>query len=162
MAEVTFRAPFTLKLYVDRDTLHEEKFEKIPYVQDGAVFLFKDDEFGVNIDVRGGQVVDVAYAPVLADLTFRFSQRISRRNGVTMVLEMENHTDEVIVMDAMMTLPGDQDILRAVVFPVSPGIESQESWNHPIVQLVLYGFRTLSPQQVGVEPRRSGRHRVRH
>ncbi|MCL2466434.1 MAG: hypothetical protein FWF02_07460 [Micrococcales bacterium] len=147
MADVTFREPFSLKLHVDRETSYEETFEKIPYVQDGAVFLFKDDEFGINIELSDGAVVSVAYAPVLADLTFRFSQRISRRGGPAMVLEMENHTDETILMDAMMTVPGDDEILRAIIFPVSPGIDSQESWNHPIVQLVLYRFRTLGSEQ---------------
>src|SRR4051812_46784831 len=69
-----FRDPFTLKLHVDKEHFYEENFGKIPFVDKGDVYLFKGDEFGLNLDIKDGAIRGVKYQPddKKADVTLKF------------------------------------------------------------------------------------------
>lgn len=51
-----FHEPFTLKLHIDKEQYYEEKFDKIPFVNDGDVYLFKGDEFGLELDIQDNSI----------------------------------------------------------------------------------------------------------
>jgi hypothetical protein len=137
-----FRAPFLLKLRVDGKHYYEERFKPIPYVADGAVYLFSGETFGVNLRRAGDHVAGVVYQPDVskADVVFEFKQQ-QGPNGPVMVLILRNALKEKVLLDALMTVPGDKDVHPTDVLPVGPGHSNTESWPHPIVQLMLRNFR---------------------
>src|SRR5229473_3239782 len=44
-AAPVFRNPFTLKLHIDKEHYYEERFDKIPYVEQNDVYLFAGESF---------------------------------------------------------------------------------------------------------------------
>jgi hypothetical protein len=58
--DTVFCEPFTLKLHIDKEHFNEQKFDKMPFVQNSNVYLFKDEEF---LDVRNDSIVTVKYQP---------------------------------------------------------------------------------------------------
>ncbi|WP_347989639.1 hypothetical protein [Methylomonas sp. AM2-LC] len=138
-----FREPFTLTLHVDKERFYEEKLGKIPFVYDGDVYLFKGDEFGLNLDIQDNSIKTVKYQQDLkkADLTLKFTQEVKSDGTSMMILSMHNNTKHTLNVDALMTVPGKKGIAKTSILPLQPGISSFESWPHPIVQLVLRNIR---------------------
>jgi hypothetical protein len=58
-----------------------------------------------------------------------------------MMLVIRNKLKRRLYLDALMTLPGKEEILKTNIVPVEPNLSDFESWPHPIVQLVLRNFR---------------------
>ncbi|HSJ00925.1 MAG: hypothetical protein ACAI34_07130 [Verrucomicrobium sp.] len=141
--EAVFRKPFTLKLYVDKEHFYEEKFGEIPYVHSGNVYLFKDDELGLRLEMKGEVISKVKYEPDLtkADVTLKFSQKVSAEGTAMMLLHLHNNTKQTLNFDALMTTPGRKGIAKTSILPLLPGLSGFESWPHPIVQLVLQDIR---------------------
>jgi hypothetical protein len=54
--EPVFRAPFALKLHVDKEHYYEQTFDRVPYVADGAVYLFAGEAFGVNVTITDNRL----------------------------------------------------------------------------------------------------------
>ncbi|HEV8072255.1 MAG TPA: hypothetical protein VGP76_31350 [Planctomycetaceae bacterium] len=142
-ADAVFREPFTLKLYVDKEHFYEEKFGKIPYVHSGAVYLFKDDEFGLTLDIQNNSVRNVKYQKDLkkADVTLKFTQEVQPHGTAMMMLHIHNNTKQTLNLDALMTVPGHKEIAKTTILPVRPRLSGFETWPHPIVQLVLRNIR---------------------
>ena len=140
---VVFRAPFTLRVPVDREHFYEEKKGKVPYVYHGEVSLFLHDRFGLKIDVQDGSVRSVKYERDLskADVTLEFTQGDPVNGKATSLLKMQNRTRYTFAMDAAMTVPDRKDILSTSFTPVRAGLLHYESWPHPIVQLALRNIR---------------------
>ncbi len=140
--KAVFRPPFLLKLRIDEQHYYEEKFKPIPYVADGAVYLFSGETFGVNLRLTGNQVSRVVYQPDAskADVGFEFKQQQGPK-GPVMVLIIRNTLKQKVLLDALMTVPGDKDVHETSVLPVGPGHSNTESWPHPIVQLMLKNIR---------------------
>jgi hypothetical protein len=140
---VAFRAPFTLKLHVDKTHFYEQHFGEIPFVHEGDVYLFKGDDFGIDLVIRKSAVAAVKYQPATekADVKFKFSQEIQPDGSSTMTLLIRNATTHTLYFDALMTTPGNQGIAKTSILPVRPGLDSYESWPHPVVQLVLRHIR---------------------
>jgi hypothetical protein len=134
-----FREPFTLKLHIDKEHFYEQKFEKMPFVHSGNVYLFKDDEFGLILDVRNDSIVTVKYQPDVkkADVTLKFTQEVQPDGSALMLLNIHNNTKQTLSFDALMTLPQKKEVANTSILPVKPGLSGFESWPHPIVQLVL-------------------------
>ena len=157
-----FRAPFTLKLHVDKEHYYEEEFTKMPYVYQNDVYLFKDDAFGINFQIDEGKISKIAYQTNRnrADVTFTFSQEVSTNGEATMMLVIQNQSTNKLFMDAMMTVPGKKGISKTTIMPLRPRLgdgdswSSYESWPHPIVQLLLRNFRLNenSVEEKKVEP----------
>src|SRR5204863_89044 len=122
---------------------YEEKFGKIPYVHGGDVYLFKDDEFGVALDIQDNSIRSVRYQKDLekADMTLKFSQEVQPDKTAMMMLHIHNNTKHTLDVDALMTVPGRVGIAKTTILPVYPGLSGFESWPHPIVQLVLRNIR---------------------
>jgi len=122
---------------------YTESLGKIPYVFKDEVYLFKGDEFGVNLTFRGVQEAEVAYQkdPAKADLVFHFTQEVKEGEKPMMLLKITNQCKNPVFMEALMTVPGEKDIYDTTILPIDPGMSSYESWTHPIVQLVLRNFR---------------------
>jgi hypothetical protein len=141
--EAILREPFTLKLHVDKESFYEEKFGKIPYVHNGDVYLFKDDEFGLNLEMEGEAIHTIKYQPDVkkADVTLKFTQKIEADGAAMMMLIIRNGTQRTLNIDALMTVPGKKAIARTSILPIGPGLSAYESWPHPIVQLVLRNIR---------------------
>lgn len=137
-----FRSPFALKLHVDGQHYYEQRFDRVPYVADGDVYLFAGEAFGVNVAVTDDRLSRITYQRELAkaDLEFRFTQEESP-NGFTMLLVTRNKLKRRLFFDALMTLPGKTEIYKTSVLPVGPSLSNFESWPHPIVQLILRNFR---------------------
>jgi hypothetical protein len=140
--EPVFRAPFKLKLHVDDDRYYEQSFDRIPYVAGNDVYLFAGEAFGLNVTVTENEVSHIAYerSPAKADVELRFTQEKSQ-NGWMMMLVIRNKLKRRLYLDALMTIPGKDEILKTNVLPVEPNLSDFESWPHPIVQLVLRDFR---------------------
>ena len=139
------REPFKLKLRVDKSHYYEERYDRrIPYVADKDVYLFSDEQFGVNLDLKGDQVVAVTYQPDVkkADLWFNFGQP-KELGGIAMSLMIENKLKVWLQMDALMTVPDKKGMYKTSILPVSAGLSDYETWPHPIVQLVLRNFRVV-------------------
>jgi len=137
--KVVFRDPCTLRLRIDKKHMYVEDFGKIPYVQDGNVYLFAGEEFGLTLDIQNGSVRSVTYQPDVkkADVRLKFTQE-----KVMMLLVIENHSAEKLFVDALMTVPNKKGIFKTSILPIMPGgMAGYESWPHPIVQLVLRNMR---------------------
>jgi hypothetical protein len=115
-----FRPPFVLKLRIDGQHFYEEKFKPIPYVADGAVYLFSGEAFGINLRTTGNQVAGVVYQPEIAkaDIGFEFKQQ---QEPTGMVLIIRNFLKRKVLLDALMTVPRDKNVLRTDVLPIEPG-----------------------------------------
>ncbi|OFA04178.1 hypothetical protein [Duganella sp. HH101] len=61
---VVLREPYTLRLHQDKTHYVEYPVGKVPFVHNGSVYLFKDDYFGVNLDVQNDAVAAVSKGPV--------------------------------------------------------------------------------------------------
>ncbi|MDH4263656.1 MAG: hypothetical protein OEV78_11485 [Spirochaetia bacterium] len=138
-----FREPFTLNLHIDKEHFYEEKFEKIPFIHDGDIYLFKGDEFGLNLDIQDNSIRTVKYQPDVkkADVTLKFTQEVQPDGTAMMMLHIHNNTKHILNVDALMTMPGRKDIAKTSILPLQPGLSGFESWPHPIVQLVLRNIR---------------------
>jgi hypothetical protein len=148
--EPVFRPPFTLKLHVDDEHYYEQKFDRVPYVADGGVYLFAGEDFGIDVTVTGDRLSRITYRqdPAKADVEFKFTQETSP-DGFTMLLVTRNGLKRKLLFDALMTVPGKTEIYNTSVLPVAPSLSNFETWPHPIVQLVLRNFRfsESEPQQ---------------
>ena len=140
--EPVFRDPFTLKLGIDEKHYYEQHFDKIPYVIDGSVYLFKGESFGINVVIDGDRITGIQYQPDAAksDLSFRFTQEKSA-SGLMMLLTTQNKMKRKIFFNALMTVPRKEGVFKTSVLPIDAGLSNYESWPHPIVQLVLQDFR---------------------
>jgi len=141
---LVFREPFTLKLRVDKDHYYEERYEKrIPYVAEKEVYLFSGENFGVNLGMKGGDVVEMVFQPDIkkADVWFSFKQEKDLLEGIGMMLILQNKLKRQLQIDALMTVPGKKEIYKTSILPIDAGLSDYESWPHPIVQLVLRNFR---------------------
>jgi hypothetical protein len=145
--ELVFRAPFDLKLHVDKEHFYQEHFEKIPYVADNEVYLFAGESFGINVTVVDGQISGITYqpGPDKSDVQFKFSQEKSGNKAAPfmMMLATQNHLKQRLQFEALMTIPGKQGAFKTSILPVEPGLSGFESWPNPIVQLVLRNFRFI-------------------
>jgi len=138
-----FRMPFTLKLHIDKERFYEAKFGKIPFVNHGDVYLFKGDEFGLNLDIQDLSIRAVKYQPDVkkADVTLKFTQELQADGAAMMLLTIHNNTKQTLNVDALMTVPEKKEIAKTTILPIQPGLSGFESWPHPIVQLVLRNIR---------------------
>lgn len=138
-----FREPFTLNLHIDKEHFYEEKFGKIPFVHNGDIYLFKGDEFGLNLDIQDNSIRNVKYQPDVkkADVTLKFTQEVQSDSTAMMMLHIHNNTKHTLNVDALMTVPGRKGIAKTSILPVRPGLSGFESWAHPVVQLVLRNIR---------------------
>ncbi|MGH9691794.1 MAG: hypothetical protein ACRD4C_12075 [Candidatus Acidiferrales bacterium] len=140
--EPVVRAPFVLKLRIDKGHFYEERFGKVPYVAGDDVYLFAGDSFGINIISAHGRIPRISYQPdpARADLEFSFSQQRGA-GGFEMMLVIQNKLKCKLYLDALMTVPGKKGVYETDILPVPPNLSDYESWPHPIVQLVLRNFR---------------------
>jgi hypothetical protein len=143
LGEDVFRNPFDLHLEVDGQSYYEQHFDRVPYVHDGTVYLFKGDKFGISIN-KANSAAGIAYEPdpSKADIDFEFVQLRDKSGGYMMVLTIKNHTKHTVTMDALMTVPGNEGIIKTNVLAVPPGLTNIESWPHPIVQLALLSVKS--------------------
>lgn len=154
-----FRAPFTLKLRIDKARYYEEHFDKIPYVADGEVYLFSGEKFGINLTAAEDGTLGATYQPDVkkADVWFIFTQEKMDKDKLMMLLTVKSNLDRRLFYDALMTVPEKKEIYKTNMLPVEAHLSNFESWPHPIVQLVLGHFRFTEgvPKRVpgAVDPR---------
>jgi hypothetical protein len=139
---VVFRAPFLLKLEVDKGHYYEQQFDKVPYVADNNVYLFVKEKFGINVTIANDQIMGVSYQPnpKKSDVWFIFTQENSP-SGPMMMLVTQNKLKHRLSFDALMTNPGQKGIFKTSIIPIDASLSNVESWPDPIVQLVLRNFR---------------------
>jgi hypothetical protein len=127
--EIAFREPFTLRIKVDRQHYYQERYEKrIPYVAENDVYLFSDENFGVNLRIDGKNI-ELTYQPDLkkADVWFSFNQPKELRDGASMMLVIQNKLKRELRIDALMTVPGKKDIYKTSIVPIEAGRSDYES-----------------------------------
>ncbi|ELX13754.1 hypothetical protein Jab_1c23920 [Janthinobacterium sp. HH01] len=136
---VVFREPYTLRLHQDKTHYVEYPVGKVPFVLNGSVFLFKDDYFGIGLDVQNGAVAAVKYLPnpESADVSLRFTQSVKEDGSSMMLLEIVNRTKYTLMMNGVMVTPAGKGPVGTSIIPVQAGLVNFESWPHPIAQLVL-------------------------
>ena len=141
--EIVFRAPFTLKLHIDKENYYEESYDKIPYVHNGDIYLFAGESFGVNVDIKDNKIVGLKYRKdqQKSDIALRFTQEIKEDGSQIMLLNIENRLKQKLYINAKMTIPGKKGIYETSILPAESGLRGYESWPHPIVQLVLTNLR---------------------
>ncbi|MDP2922635.1 MAG: hypothetical protein Q8O30_02795 [Candidatus Omnitrophota bacterium] len=141
--EVVFRAPFTLKLHIDKENYYEASYDKIPYVHNGDIYLFPGESFGADVDIKDNKIVSLKYQkdPQKADIALRFTQEIKEDGSQIMILKIESKLKQKLYLDAKTAIPGKKGIFKTSILPVEPGLIGYESWPHPIVQLVLTNLR---------------------
>lgn len=140
---VVFRAPFTLKLHVDKENYYEESYDKIPYVHNGDIYLFAGESFGVDVDIKDNKIVGLKYQKdsQKSNIALRFTQEIKEDGSQIMMLKIESRLKQKLYVDAKMSIPGKKGIYKTSILPVEPGLGGYESWPHPIVQMVLTNLR---------------------
>ena len=141
--EVVFREPFTLRLHVDKEHYAEYPIGKVPFVHNGAVYLYKGDNFGLRVQVEDGVVKSLAYAAdgSTADVSLDFTQQIKEDGSAMMLLTIVNRTKYKLAMQALMVTPNQQRPQATSIIPIEPGLINFESWPHPIAQLVLHKLK---------------------
>ena len=144
--EPVFREPHTFRLHLDKERYMEQKVGKVPYVHNGAVYLFKNDNFGINLNVENGALGEISYLPAAdkADVSLNFSQRINADGSSMMMLEIVNRTRYTLNLNALMVVPNSKGPASTSILPVRPGLTNFETWPHPIAQLVLHKL-TIQP-----------------
>jgi hypothetical protein len=142
--KVEMRAPFVLTLHLDKEHYYEENIGEMPYVYENGIYLMKEDNFGVSLDIDGGKVRAVSYQPDLkkADMAFEFRQDVGADGSSMMMLIIRNRTTYSLQMNALMTVPGEKGQFETSIIPIQPGLTNYESWPHPIAKLLLYDVRT--------------------
>lgn len=137
-----FRESFTLHLPMDDKHYYEQKFEKIPYVYENTVLIFINESFGINLESSESGKFEVVYEKNIekADVLLEFSQKKLDEN-LTMILKIKNNTKKTLVMQGLMTVPGNKGVAKTSIIPINAGLVSFESWPHPIVQLALKEIR---------------------
>ena len=140
--EPVFRAPFELKLHIDNERYYEQTFDRVPYVADNDVYIFAGEAFGVDVTITDGEISRLAYQrdPAKGDVELRFTQQKSP-NGWMMMLVIRSKLKRRLYLDALMTIPGKEEIFNTNIIPVEPNLSDFELWPHPIVQLVLQNLR---------------------
>jgi hypothetical protein len=138
----TFRDPFALRLRIDKQHYYEERFDRIPYVAQDDVYLFAGEHFGIKATIANNEISGIAYEwdGRKSDVEFAFSQEKAREKPM-MMLVIQNRLKHRLFMDAVMTVPGKEGLLKTTILPIDAGLADYESWPHPIVQLVLRDFR---------------------
>ncbi|MFZ1083560.1 MAG: hypothetical protein WAN35_01195 [Terracidiphilus sp.] len=141
--EPVYRAPFDLKLHIDKKHYYEQHFDKVPFVIDNDVYLFVGENFGVNVTIVDNQITGLTYQPNSnkSDIGFEFMQEKLNKDEMMMMLVTHNGLKLRLLFDALMTIPDKKGILKTSIIPIEPGLSNFESWPHPIVQLVLRNFR---------------------
>ena len=111
----TFREP----LKIDKSHYYEENFAKIPYVNQGDVYLFAGESFGISVAVSENQISGISYQPdpSKADVRFTFRQEPADDGWMTL-LTTQNKLKRRLVFDALMTVPGKKSIFKTSVLPV--------------------------------------------
>jgi hypothetical protein len=147
-AGVALREPFTLRLKLDGNRYYEERFtRRIPYVVNNDVFMFAGESFGLKLGIVNGEVTSVAYRKHVAgaDVELQFRQFVAKDGLAMMMLNIKNNLKHKLYLEASMTNPGDNNVYKTTIRPISPGQSSFESWAQPIIQLKLSHFQ-LKPQ----------------
>ena len=115
--DTVFREPFTLKLQIDKEHFYEEKIGKMPFVHNGDVYLFKGDEFGLNLVIQDNSIRAVKCQPDVkkADVTLKFTQEVVANGTAMMMLQIHNNTKHILDVDALMTVPNKKGIAKTSV-----------------------------------------------
>jgi hypothetical protein len=131
--EIALRDPFTLKLKLPGGSNYEERFDHIPYVKDGSIYIFPGENFGANaqIDVKN---------PAKADVRVNLTEQGGGK-GVMMLLVIESKLKQTLYLDAAMQVPNRKGEYRTSILPVLAGKGGFESWPHPISLLILRNLR---------------------
>lgn len=117
-----FRAPFDLKLQIDKEHYYEQHFDKVPYVVNNDVYLFAGENFGVNDIVVDNQITGLIYQPNLkkCDISFKFTQEKLNKNEMMMMLVTRNGLKRRLLFDALMTIPDKKGIFKTSIIPIEP------------------------------------------
>ncbi|HBC88744.1 MAG TPA: hypothetical protein DCZ94_17520 [Lentisphaeria bacterium] len=150
--KAVFRAPFILKLKLDKGRTYEQKIEKTPYVADNNVYIFPGESFGINISIQKDEISRIDYQKEMAkaDIEFTFKQELDEKGDVMMMLAIVNKLKKTVYLDATMTVPDKKEPEAVTILPLEAGLSGNEMWPHPILQLVLNGFR-LKEKPAGQE-----------
>lgn len=141
--DMIYRAPFDLKLQIDKGHYYQQHFDRVPYVADNVVYLFVKENFGINVTITDDQISGISYQSdaAKADVTFKFTQEKAGGGQTTMMLITQNKLKRALHFDALMTIPGKQGAFKTSIVPIMPSLSNFESWPRPIVQLALQNFR---------------------
>jgi hypothetical protein len=141
--DVVFREPFTLRLHLDKEHYVQYPIGKVPFVHNGAVYLYNGESFGLHLNVEEGAVKSLGYTPdaKTADVSLDFTQKIKEDGSSMMLLTIVNHTKYKLAMQALMVTPNSKQPTATSIIPVEPGMTNFESWPHPIAQLVLHKLK---------------------
>jgi len=141
--EVVFREPFSLRLHLDKEHYAQYPIGKVPFVHNGAVYLYNGESFGLRVDVENGVVKSLGYTPdaAQADVSLDLRQNIKADGSSMMLLTIVNHTKYKLDMQALMVTPNSKQPAATSIIPIEPGMTNFESWPHPIVQLVLHKLK---------------------
>jgi hypothetical protein len=138
-----FREPFTLKLRLDKDRCYEQKIPKTPFVREDNVYMFVGEKFGIllEIDIHGFFAVHYQPDEGKADVFLELKEEIAKDGSVSTTLILHNKTKYTLNMDAFLTAPGQQGVMRTRIPPIQPGSIIHPTWPHAIIQLCLCNFQ---------------------
>lgn len=140
--EIALRDPFTLKLKLPGGSNYEERFDHIPYVKDGSIYIFPGENFGANAQIDGEKITSLGYVknPAKADVRLNLTEQGGGK-GVMMLLVIESKLKQTLYLDAAMQVPNRKGEYRTSILPVLAGKGGFESWPHPISLLILRNLR---------------------
>ena len=138
--EIKYREPFTLNLPIDSQYYYQEAFEKIPYVYQNVVFLFVNENFGINISKNENSEVSYEKDIKKADIEFSLTQQSIEKN-IVMIMVIKNNTNQTLYLEGLMTVPNKKSVMKTTILSVRPGMSNVESWPHPIIQIALRNIR---------------------
>jgi len=144
-SDIIFREPFKLRLRINQEQVYEQEFEdKMPYVAKGYVYIFSNEEFGINLALKDGQITEITYQNDInkADITFKMYNELVK-GKIMMYLKVTNNTESELEYKAMMVVLNRERPVKTSVINVLPKIMSFESWPHPIIQLILFDFKLI-------------------
>lgn len=138
----TFRDPFTVKFQFDNKRKVEQQFGKTPFVSEKTIHVFPGEEFGVNLKSEAEEIAEVSYQADLkkTDVKFKFEVRKIGKQSM-MMLTIQSNLDKMLVMDALMLLPGYKEPVKTSLAPVLPQLMGIETWPQPILKLELKNLR---------------------
>jgi hypothetical protein len=141
-SETVLRDPFTLKLKLNDGSNFEQRFDQVPYVKDGSVYIFSGEAFGIAVKTDGDKITDVSYEKDATkdDILLKFEQ-MSTGKTTMMMLTIQNKLKQDVQLDASMRLPKRDGAYKTSILPVLAGKSGFESWPHPIAVLELRNFR---------------------
>lgn len=134
-----------MRLRLEDGKTFEKEVPRLPVItRDGLITVFQGEEVHIELSVAGGAIKSMRAVPKVArpgsTLTFKLGQQPGRADTQ---LAVSNGLSQNVKYRLDMMLPTGGRLFATTSCPVPAGATTNETWVHPIFQLVIRDLRFL-------------------